>query len=72
MTRPAVIITDSVTGDYANGAVTFTFTFSEMIGAGEFILADISVEGGTAAGHADDDHRRCALYAGRYPRCRHQ
>ena len=49
----AVIITDSVAGDYASiadGALTFTFTFSEPIGAGEFTLADIiSVEGGTAA-----------------------
>ena len=41
----AVIITDSVAGDYASiadGDLTFSFTFSEPIGAGEFTLADTS------------------------------
>ena len=52
----AVIITDSVAGDYAgiaDGDLTFTFTFSEPIESGGvsggFALDDISVTGGTAA-----------------------
>ena len=38
LNAPAVIITDSVTSEYAAAAVTFTFTFSEGIDAGEFAV----------------------------------
>ena len=50
LNTPAIIITDNVTGDYAKDAVTFAFTFSEPIVAGEFDIDDIGVVGdGTAA-----------------------
>ena len=47
--NPAVIITDSVTSEYTNAAVTFTFSFREGIKASEldgFTTEDIRVDGG--------------------------
>ena len=44
LNAPVVSITDSVTSEYINAAVTFTFTFSEMVDG--FDVDDIGVDGG--------------------------
>jgi hypothetical protein len=44
---PTLIIEDNVAGARATGAVTFTFTFSESVGA-TFTIGDVNVSGGSA------------------------
>ncbi len=46
LTAPTMVITDNVPGATASGNVTFTFTFSEDIGA-SFSAGDVTLTGGT-------------------------
>ncbi|MBL0277571.1 MAG: Ig-like domain-containing protein [Anaeromyxobacter sp.] len=45
-TAPTIVVTDGFAGVTATGDVTFTFTFSEDVGA-SFTAADVTVAGGT-------------------------
>ena len=47
---PTVTITNNVTSEYTNAAVTFTFTFTQPIVSGGFTIDDITVDGDTPAG----------------------